>query len=142
MPTAIVVSGTVAEVEVAVGLALLAAFSADSRKEHRALGVVAGSKAFRIEVIDQAIVVVVGAIAASSDSTFTLNEEALRDATVSVGNRDTTVRQRTDAPHAGARRRHRTVDELDAPIATLRTTGHVVIAASSGCKRKQTCQRT
>jgi hypothetical protein len=89
---AIVVPRTVAEVEVAVGLALLAAFSADAGQQHWAFGVVTGSEALGIGIVDQTIAIVVGAVATSRDSTSALDEEALRDPTVPVWNRDATAR--------------------------------------------------
>ena len=135
MPMAIVVPRAVAKVEVAVRLALLTAFSADAGQEHWAFGVVTGPEALGIEIVDQAIVIVVGTIATSGDSTITLDEEALRDATVSVWNRDTTVREGADGTYAGTRRRHGTIDEGDAPIIDQRITAGVVVTARSDCKR-------
>ena len=57
-----------------------------------AFGVVAGSEALGIGIVDQTIAIVVGAVATSRDSTSALDEEALRDPTVPVRNRDATVR--------------------------------------------------
>jgi hypothetical protein len=89
---AIVVPRAVAPVEVAVGLALLGAFTADARQEHWAFGVVTGPEALGVDIVDEAIVVVIRAIATSRDSTMALDEEALRDPSVPVRNRDATVR--------------------------------------------------
>jgi hypothetical protein len=88
---AIVVPRAVAEVEVAVRLALLTAFSADASQQHWAFGVVTGPEALGVGIIDQAIAIVVGAVTAGCDLVSALDEEALRDATIAVRDRDTTV---------------------------------------------------
>ena len=64
IPIAVVVSGAVAKIKVAIGHAWPARFAADTREQHSPFGVVAGSEALWIAIVHASVAVVVQAIAA------------------------------------------------------------------------------
>ena len=63
IPFALAGSRSIAPIEVAVGTALIAGFTRGACQQNRPFGVVAGPKAFRVFVVDEAVAVVVYAVA-------------------------------------------------------------------------------
>jgi len=112
----VVVAGTVPEIEIAVRLALLTGFAPNPGEQLLSLVVVARSEALGIIVVDEAIVVIIRAVATGRDASVALDEEAQSRAT--VRRRDD---HRTILDHANAidiaiaiAGRRRTVDKDDA----------------------------
>jgi hypothetical protein len=76
VPLAVAAARAIAKIKVAVCAALIARLAADSGQERRSFGVVARSEALGILVVDEAIVIVVHAVATERDASIAENELA------------------------------------------------------------------
>ena len=79
-PLAVVIASAISKVEVAVRFALLAGFTADSGEQLFAFVVVAGPEAFGVVVVDEAVTIIVDAVAARGDASVALDESAIAQA--------------------------------------------------------------
>jgi hypothetical protein len=64
---AVVIASAISKVEVAVGLALFAGFTADPGEQLFALVVVAGSEALGVVVVDETVSIIIDAVSAQGD---------------------------------------------------------------------------